>query len=57
VRNRPDGSVEAALEGSLEAVEALVAWMRVGPSLAEVAGVEVRAEPVQGERGFRVRGD
>ena len=57
VRNHPDGSVEAALEGSREAVEALVAWMRVGPSLAEVASVEVRTEPVQGERGFRVRGE
>ena len=57
VRNRPDGSVEAALEGSREAVEALVAWMRVGPSLAEVASVKVRTEPVQGERGFRVRED
>ena len=56
VRNRPDGSVEAALEGSREAVEALLAWLRVGPRLAEVDSVEVREEPVQDERGFRVRG-
>ena len=53
---RPDGSVEAALEGSREAVEAVLAWLRVGPRRAEVDSVEVREEPVQDERGFRVRG-
>jgi len=36
VRNRPDGSVEAWLEGAPDAVEALLAWMRRGPAGARV---------------------
>ena len=57
VRNCADGSVEAALEGAVEDVEALVAWLRTGPRLAVVESLEVRAEPVRGEHGFRVRGN
>ena len=55
VRNHPDGSVEAALEGNREDVEALVGWLRVGPRLAVVESVEVMEEALQGERGFEVR--
>jgi len=40
VRNRGDGSVEAMLRGSAEAVERLVAWARVGPRHAVVSTVE-----------------
>ena len=55
VRNRPDGSVEAALEGDAAAVEEVLAWMRTGPAGAVVAAVEVRDEEPSGERGFAVR--
>jgi acylphosphatase len=41
VRNRPDGSVEAWLEGAPDAVEALLAWMRRGPEGARVTDVTV----------------
>ncbi len=41
VRNRRDGTVEATLEGSLEAVEALINWAHSGPDLAQVTQVEV----------------
>lgn len=40
-RNRKDGTVEAHMEGEVAALEALLAWCRVGPPLAEVARVEV----------------
>jgi acylphosphatase len=43
VRNRPDGSVEALVQGKAEAVEAVAAWARSGPPAARV--VEVRIEP------------
>ena len=55
VRNRRDGTVEAAFEGPVEAVDALVHFCREGPSWAHVDRVEVSEEPPEGERGFRVR--
>ncbi|MEF8730785.1 MAG: acylphosphatase [Candidatus Accumulibacter meliphilus] len=36
VRNRRDGSVEALVSGSLEAVDALLVWAHRGPSMARV---------------------
>ena len=42
VRNRSDGSVEALLQGTQEAVDALIAWARTGPPAARVA--EVRTD-------------
>ena len=36
VRNLPDGRVEAVFEGKPEDVDRVVAWCRIGPSLAAV---------------------
>jgi acylphosphatase len=41
VRNRLDGSVEAVVHGSPEAVDRITAWARRGPEAAEVKGLEV----------------
>lgn len=56
VRNLPDGRVEAVLQGSREAVEGVVAFMREGPpgSYVEDADVEWRA-PSESYDGFAVR--
>ena len=54
VRNLPDQSVEAVFEGPAPSVEAMVAWARRGPELAQVTAVEVTEEPPEGERRFRV---
>jgi len=54
VRNREDGRVEAVFEGESQNVAQLVSWCRIGPSRAEVTGVDVTEEVPQGERGFRV---
>jgi acylphosphatase len=55
VRNRADGTVEGVFEGEPDAVDRVVAWCRLGPPRAGVSHVDVRDEPVEGERGFRVR--
>ncbi len=52
VRNQPDGTVGAAFEGAPGAVDALVAWMRRGPSGARVDDVTVEQEAPVGESGF-----
>jgi len=55
VRNLPDGSVEAIVEGEKKAVDEFVAWCRRGPPSAEVEDVQVKLGPPRGEfRTFRV---
>jgi acylphosphatase len=41
VRNRLDGSVEAVVQGTPEAVDAMLAWAARGPPSAAVAEVAV----------------
>ena len=55
VRNEPDGSVLVHAEGHDEAVDALVAWCRTGPSLARVSDVAVRAASATGATTFETR--
>ena len=56
VRNAEDGSVAVHAEGDEEAVEALVAFLRVGPRGAAVSGVEVERVKPEGHEQFAVRG-
>lgn len=55
VRNLADGRVEVLVEGEEDAVRALVAWLEQGPEAAEVEGVELQEQPLQGITGFIVR--
>jgi acylphosphatase len=55
VRNLPDGTVEAVLEGESDGVARLVAFMREGPRGAKVERVDVSEEEPEGLRGFSVR--
>jgi acylphosphatase len=54
VRNRRDGTVEAALDGAADAVDAILAWARRGPRGANVTEVEVSEIPGTFER-FELR--
>lgn len=55
VRNLPDGSVEAVLEGPPIAVDELAAWCAIGPPHARVDAVETIEEVPVGLSGFLVR--
>lgn len=55
VRNTPEGTVEAELEGPADAVDALVDFCREGPPAAVVERVDVRSTEVTGADGFTVR--
>lgn len=44
VRNRSDGSVEAVVAGTPEAVAAIIAWARRGPSAARVDQIMIELE-------------
>ena len=41
VRNRSDGTVEAAVQGEPASVDAIVRWTHRGPPLAQVEQVEI----------------
>ena len=56
VRNLPDGSVEAVIEGAPSAVRALADWCKTGPPGARVVQVIAAPEPAGGELdGFHIR--
>ena len=52
--NLPDGRVEVVAAGNAEALEALAAWLEIGPRMAKVERVK-RGEVDEGdvEDGFR----
>ena len=56
VRNLPDGSVEAFLEGDERKVQRVIDWARVGPPRARVDRVVVEAASSRNHRDFRIRG-
>ena len=53
VRNRPDGSVEAMVDGEPEAMAKIIDWAKRGPPAARVDQVEV-AEADGGFETFEV---
>ena len=55
VRNRPDGTVQAHLEGPPDAVAEVVLWCRTGPRGADVEDLRVIVAEPEGVEGFSVR--
>jgi acylphosphatase len=56
VRNLPDGTVEAVVEGEKEKLEQLLGWCRRGPDLARVTDIQAEWEEGTGEfQDFSIR--
>ena len=55
VRNEPDGTVAAHLEGAAEAVEEMVARMHAGPPAAKVERIERCSAAPEGLEKFERR--
>ncbi len=53
VRNAPDGSVRAHLEGDADAVDSLAAWCSHGPPAAVVEDVRRAASELSGASAFK----
>ncbi|HUH82804.1 MAG TPA: acylphosphatase [Nitrososphaerales archaeon] len=56
VRNLPDGSVEAFLEGDERNVRRVLDWARSGPPRARVDRLDVEAATPRNHRDFRIHG-
>ena len=55
VKNRPDGKVEAVIEGDEGDVNALLGWCHDGPPAASVSGIDEAREDFKGEfKGFEI---
>lgn len=55
VCNQPDGSVYAELEGSEDALEAMIAWCKKGPPLASVKEILVKEGPWINMDSFNIK--
>jgi len=55
VTNRPDGAVEAVLEGPPDEVQSVLRFLHTGPPHASVDHVDVTHEQPEGLSGFSVR--
>lgn len=55
VRNLPDGTVEAVVEGEAGKVAAMLAWLHTGSPQSAVTGVESVDEEARDELGFVIR--
>jgi acylphosphatase len=56
VRNEPDGSVLAHVEGEPDLVNDMVVWLRHGPPAARVSNVAVRDAAPTGADSFEITG-
>ena len=56
VRNLPDGSVEAFLEGDERKVMKVLDWARSGPPRARVDRLDIESATPRNHRDFRIHG-
>ncbi len=56
VRNLPDGSVEAFLEGDERNLKRILDWAKLGPPRARLDRVDVEPVEPRNHRDFRIHG-
>ena len=56
VRNLPDGTVEAFLEGDEKSVKKVVGWAKMGPPRARVTRVDQEDASPKDHKDFRIYG-
>ncbi|MDG6901838.1 MAG: acylphosphatase [Nitrososphaerota archaeon] len=56
VRNLPDGTVEAFLEGDEKSVKKVVGWAKMGPPRARVTMVDQEDASPKDHKDFRIYG-
>lgn len=54
VSNRPDRTVEAEIEGTQDAVNTMIDWLRGGPVYARVTDVEIESVVPQHSSSFSI---
>jgi acylphosphatase len=57
VRNLPDGTVEALIEGPESAVDSMITWLQRGPPASRVSKVAVESAQLSHPERFVVRFD
>jgi acylphosphatase len=55
VRNEPDGSVLAEIEGHQQAVTVMEAWLKMGPENARVEKLIIQPGEEKGYTGFEIK--
>ena len=55
VKNLPNGSVYAEIEGSEEAISKMLEWCKNGPPLARVESIEKTESSIVGYTDFTIR--
>ena len=54
-KNTPDGNVEVAAEGDENKISKLIEFIRKGPGIASVTGIEIKHKEPENFKGFEIR--
>jgi acylphosphatase len=55
VKNLPDGNVEVVAEGNEEKIKELIEFIKKGPGIARVSGVQVNHKMPENFKNFEIR--
>ena len=55
VKNIPDGNVEVVAEGNEDKIKELIEFIKKGPGIASVKGVQIKHKEPEKFKGFEIR--